>query len=153
MALFKWGCVTLLKLSAQLGIADPLVPRWRDVISRLAPFPVNEFGYMVDSVNGFNVAHRHFSHLFAIYPLHLTNWHDEDGGSAATRALITKSLDRWTGLTCIGGPNKNLCPNGFTFDGAASMSALIPGREQSAAGNVTGFIQSGQMHASTLCVF
>ncbi len=150
MALFKWGALTLLQLASQLDIHDPLIPRWRDVVNRLAPFPTNEHGYMVDSVNGFNIPHRHFSHLFSIYPLHLTNWDDVDGGSPETRELITKSVNRWTGLTCTGGPGKDLCPNGFTFDGAASMSALFPKGGTAAAGNISGFIVSGQMHASTL---
>jgi alpha-L-fucosidase 2 len=150
MSLFKWGAQTLLRITAQLAIEDPLIPRWNDVLVRLAPFPTNEYGYMVDSVNGFDIGHRHFSHLFSIFPLHLTTWDDADGGTPQTRDLITRSLDRWTGLTCTGGPGRDLCPNGFTFDGATSMSALIPGRAPAAAGNVTGFIVSGEMHASTL---
>lgn len=142
----------MLALAKQLNIADPLVPAWHDVVTRLVPFPVNEHGFMVDSVNGFDVGHRHFSHLFSIYPLHLTTWDDADGGSDESRALITASVDRWTGLTCTGGPDHNFCPNGFTFDGAASMSALMntAARAAAAAGNVSGFIKSGQMHAATL---
>ena len=29
LALFKWGCHTLLKASKRLGIDDPLIPRWK----------------------------------------------------------------------------------------------------------------------------
>lgn len=146
LALFSWGLRTLLNITAALGISDPLQTTWEHTLAHLTPFPTNENGYMVDAVHGFDVSHRHFSHLFAIYPLHLAPWEDVDGGSDATRALITTSLDRWTGLTCVGGH----CPNGFTFDGSSSISASIPSRGPAAAGNISGFITSGLMHASTL---
>lgn len=54
-------------------------------------------------------------------------------------------MDRWTGLTC----KSNECPNGFTYDGAASMSALL-GRPEAAVGNLTGFLLSGKVHDSTM---
>jgi alpha-L-fucosidase 2 len=146
LALFQWGLRTLLALNS----SDPLAPTWRDALATLAPFPVNEHGYMVDAAHGFDVSHRHFSHLFAIYPLHLNAWADADGGSPASRALLLQSLDRWTGLTCTGGAGHDLCPNGFTFDGAASISALVPARAAAAAGNISGFVASGLMHAATL---
>jgi hypothetical protein len=149
LALFKWGVRTLLSLAARLDIADPLIETWQDVLVRLVDFPVNEHGYMVDSVNGFDLKHRHFSHLFAIYPLHLTAWADEDGGSEYTRALISTSLDRWMSLTCTLGPRGDFCPNGFTFDGLSSISALAA-RPGAAVGNISGFIESGLMHAATL---
>lgn len=150
LMLLSWGLQTLLELVEELDLqTEPLVPAWRDVCSRLAPFPTNEYGYMVDTMHGFDLSHRHFSHLFAIYPLHLTPFSDADGGSNTTRDLISRSVDRWTGLTCNGGAGRNLCPNGFTFDGAASMSAVM-GRPDAALGNLTGFIYSGLMHAATL---
>jgi len=145
LALFKWSAETLLELATTLDIADPLIPVWQDAVSRLTPFPVNEHGFMVDSVNGFDIPHSTFSHLFAIYPLHLTTWDAADGGSNASQALIATSLDRWTGLTCPGG-----CPHGFTYDGAASISALIAPRAAAASGNISGFMYSGMMHAATL---
>jgi hypothetical protein len=99
---------------------------------------------MVNSNTPFSVSHRHFSHLFHIYPLHVVVM----GASAHDDALITTSLDKWTGLTC---GKDGACPNGFTFDGAASMSALIPGREDAAAGNISQFVlKSGKVHKSTM---
>ena len=56
------------------SIHDPLVPIWTSALSRLAPLPVGKNGYNVSLGVGFDVAHRHFSHLFAMYPLHLTAW-------------------------------------------------------------------------------
>lgn len=35
LALLKWGCLALPDASQRLGIADPLVPRWREVAARL----------------------------------------------------------------------------------------------------------------------
>ena len=145
VALFKWGAATLLELSSEFGIDDPLVPDWKSIIQSLTPGPVDADGsYMVNSNTPFSVSHRHFSHLFHIYPLHVVVM----GASAHDDALITTSLDKWTGLTC---GKDGACPNGFTFDGAASMSALIPGREDAAAGNISQFVlKSGKVHKSTM---
>lgn len=80
--LFKWGAATLLELSSEFNISDPLIPNWQSIVQRLTPGPVDANGsYMVNSNTPFNVAHRHFSHLFHIYPLHLvtmgSNPHDD----------------------------------------------------------------------------
>ena len=144
VALFKWGASTLLELSSEFNIVDKLIPEWQIIVKTLTPGPIDSDGsYMVNSNTPFSVPHRHFSHLFHIYPLHLTTY----DGSDADRALVQRSLDKWTGLTCKGGA----CPHGFTFDGAASMSAMIPGREDAAAGNLTYFVlRSGKVHKSTM---
>ena len=142
VALFKWGAATLLELNAEFGMNDVLVPEWQAIVEKLTPGPIDNGGsYMVNANTPFNVSHRHFSHLFHINPLHVVT----HGDDAAANTLITKSLDKWTGLTC---GSKGSCPNGFTYDGAASMSALIPGRADAAAGNLTRFIvESGKVRA------
>jgi alpha-L-fucosidase 2 len=71
-------------------------------------------------------------------------------GTPASRDLIARSLDRWTSLTCAG--SRSGCPNGFTFDGAISMSALMTtdaARREDAAAFANGFVHSGLLHAST----
>jgi len=73
LALFKWGCLTLLTASKRLGIDDPLIPRWREVASKLVDFPVDEHGFRLGSNQSSWAEHRHFSHLLMIYPLYLVN--------------------------------------------------------------------------------
>jgi alpha-L-fucosidase 2 len=73
LALFKWGCLTLLEASARLGIDDPLVPRWRAVVERLPDFAVDEHGFRLGRDQSSPDDHQHFSHLLMIYPLHLRN--------------------------------------------------------------------------------
>lgn len=152
LALFAWGARTLMALDAEFSIDDPQLPYWTRVTTSLAPYPISQqgHGYNVSLGVGFDVSHRHFSHLFALFPLHNVVYEDVDGGSPASRDLFARSLDRWTGLTCSGGAGP--CPNGFTSDGAASLSALMgsnASRAELAAGFVHGFVHSGLMHAST----
>ena len=73
LALFRWGCHALLETCRRLGIDDPLVRRWRDVIDRLIDFPADENGFMLGSDQTAWTDHRHLSQLLMIYPLHLVN--------------------------------------------------------------------------------
>ena len=155
LALFAWGLRTLLQLDARFALRDPLAPAWARALAALAPLPVNEHGYMVSDGVGFDVPHRHFSHLFAMYPLRLNAWLPADGGTPASRALFAASLDRWAGLTCVGNATGDgrACPNGFTYVGVAVMSASMADddmRLAAAVGNISGFIRGGMLHASTL---
>ncbi len=77
LALFKWGCYTLLKASKRLGIDDPLIPRWKNVVENLVDFPVDENGFRLGSEKTSSPTHRHFSNLLMIYPLHLVNIEQE----------------------------------------------------------------------------
>ena len=155
LALFQWGLRTLLRLNERFKLEDPQAPAWAHALATLAPLPLNEHGYMVSEGVGFDVAHRHFSHLFAMYPLRLNTWMPADGGTPASRALFAQSLDRWAGLTCVGNATGDgrACPNGFTYVGVASMSASMAdddSRLAAAVGNISGFIRGGLMHAATL---
>ena len=80
LALFKWGCLTLLKASKQLGIDDPLIPRWREMASELIDFPADENGFRYGSKETSPVSHRHLSHLLMIYPLYLVNIEQKGSG-------------------------------------------------------------------------
>ena len=152
LALFYWGAKTLVALAARFSLADPLVPAWRRVLAALAPYPTDPaHGYNVSLGVGFDVPHRHFSHLFALFPLHNVAYEDADGGTPASRDLFARSLDRWTSLTC--GGVTTACPNGFTYDGAVSLSALMTtdtSRREAAAAFADGFVRSGLLHASTM---
>ena len=54
LALFKWGCYTLLNASKRLGINDPLIPKWKNVVENLVDFPVDEDGFRLGSEKSFS---------------------------------------------------------------------------------------------------
>ncbi|MEV0114241.1 hypothetical protein AB0H77_13465 [Streptomyces sp. NPDC050844] len=112
LMLLAWGCRTLLDTAELLGVDDELAPRWREVGSRLAGYPTDANGYMIGADIPFAKSHRHYSHMLAVYPLY-----EATGRTADERALIEKSLAHWVGFEGA--------LQGYTFTGAASMSALL----------------------------
>jgi hypothetical protein len=87
LALFKWGCLTLLKANKRLGIDDPLIPRWKAVVERLPAFPVDEHGFKLgrDSSSPGNC--QHLSHLLMVYPLYLVNIEQPGAGEVLRRSF------------------------------------------------------------------
>ncbi|MFJ2177927.1 glycosyl hydrolase family 95 catalytic domain-containing protein [Streptomyces sp. NPDC087851] len=112
LALIRWGCQTLLDSAELLGVEDESAPRWREVLARLTPYPVDGNGFMIGADTPYAQSHRHYSHLLMVYPLYLVNW-DQPG----SRELITKSLTHWHALT---GAHR-----GYSYTGAASMYAMM----------------------------
>jgi alpha-L-fucosidase 2 len=112
LALLRWGCATLVETAERLKINDPLLAQWRDVLANLTPFPVDDTGLMIGRDRPLRESHRHYSHLLAIYPLHVIT-PDRSGD----RALIEKSLAHWTSM-----PDKF---RGFSYTGASSMYSLL----------------------------
>jgi hypothetical protein len=91
LALLRWGLQTLLAINERLGLNDPLAEKWQTVQQKLEPFNVDEAaGYMIGKNVKFDQGHRHFSHLFMVYPLHLV-----DPTNPAEQQLIKKSIDNW----------------------------------------------------------
>jgi alpha-L-fucosidase 2 len=134
--LLRWSCRTLLDAARELGRDDPLAPRWQEVLERLAPYAVDENGFMIGAGVPFAKSHRHYSHLLAVYPLHLVHWEQEEN-----RDLIARSLAHWIGFEGA--------LRGFSFTGAASISAQM-GRGEEALGFlrelVARFIQPNTMY-------
>ncbi|MET9477737.1 glycoside hydrolase family 95-like protein [Streptomyces sp. NPDC002922] len=112
LMLLRWGCRTLLDSAEQLGVHDPLTARWQEVLAKLAPYPVDANGFMIGAGVPFAKSHRHYSHMLAVYPLY-----ELTGATPDERALIEKSLAHWVGFEGA--------LQGYTFTGAASMSALL----------------------------
>ena len=133
LALFRWGLETLLA-NYQPGLTQP-ESYWSDILTRLAEPPINEYGYMVNNATSFDVAHRHFSHMFHIYPLRMTH----------NTSLIAATLDRWTNLSCPA----HMCDNGYTFSGASSVSSIL-GRADDAEDFLLKLLTSPKIHQSTM---
>ncbi|MBD3006935.1 glycoside hydrolase family 95-like protein [Streptomyces sp. 5-10] len=112
LMLLRWGCATLLDSARILGVKDPSAPRWREVLTKLTPYPVDENGFMIGAGVPFAKSHRHYSHMLAVYPLYEVTWEDP-----AKRELIETSLNHWVGFEGA--------LQGYTFTGAASMSAQM----------------------------
>ncbi|WP_125263981.1 glycosyl hydrolase family 95 catalytic domain-containing protein [Streptomyces alboflavus] len=112
LMLLTWGCRTLLEAAELMSVDDELAPRWREVLARLVPYPTDANGYMIGADIPFAKSHRHYSHLLAVYPLY-----EVTGRAPAEKALIEKSLAHWVGFEGA--------LQGYTFTGAASISALL----------------------------
>lgn len=112
LALLRWGCMTLLDSCERLKINDPLIPKWKQVLATLADYPVDDNGYMIGRGVPYKKSHRHYSHLFMVYPLHIV-----DTGNPGTAALVDKSIRHWHSL-------KNGL-QGYSFSGGASLYATL----------------------------
>ena len=77
LALFKWGCHTLLHSCKVLELNDPLIPKWTEIVENLIEFPEDQNGFMLGSQQTAYSDHRHLSHLMMIYPLYLVNIEQE----------------------------------------------------------------------------
>ena len=91
------------------------------MLAQLAPYPTDANGFMIGADVPFAKSHRHYSHLLAVYPLY-----ELTGDTPEERALIEKSLAHWVSFEGA--------LQGYTFTGAASISALLrQGRGRAAA--------------------
>ncbi|MBI1369858.1 MAG: hypothetical protein GC162_14535 [Planctomycetes bacterium] len=112
MGVLRWGLRTLIAESVRLGIDDPQLPQWKDILAHLADYPVDDNGFMIARDVPFKGGHRHYSHLLMIYPLYQVNWEQPD-----QRELIQKSVDHWAfGAKAFAG---------YSYSGAASMYASM----------------------------
>jgi len=59
LALLRWGLETLIASAQRLGLDEPLLPRWRDVLANLAPFPTDSAGLMVGRGRPWQQSHRY----------------------------------------------------------------------------------------------
>jgi hypothetical protein len=114
--------VTLLENDRRLGLHDPEAARWKDVLDHLAGYPVDpKDGLMLGAGTPFAKPHRHSSHLFAIFPLHVLNVDDHPGQTD----MMRRSIDHFLSLRgddCM-----------FKFTGAASLYAAIGDGNQALA--------------------
>jgi alpha-L-fucosidase 2 len=112
LSLLRWGLQTLIDLHRRAGDKQAPVASWRDTLARLTPYPVGPNGYSIGRDQPLDQSHRHFSHLFMVYPLRLVT-----GVNVDERTLIEKSLAHWIGLEGA--------LQGQSFVGASAISSLL----------------------------
>lgn len=116
IALARWGYKTLIDCATRLKVDQSSVNAWRDILTNMADYPTDTTGIMVGRDVPFAKPHRHYSHLFCIFPLYEMNIEEEP----ERLPLMEQSIAHFTG---IDGDN---CM--FKFNGASSLwSALGKG--------------------------
>lgn len=112
LALIRWGVNALIEICDILKIDDELMPVWKDVLEKLVEYQIDETGLMIGRGVPLEESHRHYSHLFPIFPLYLINWEQDEN-----KELIERSVDRWINLAGK--------LEGYTYTGAASMCSTM----------------------------
>jgi len=120
LAAIRWSAQTLLAAAARLKIDDPLIPVWKDLLANLTPYPVDEkTGFMIGKDVPLEHSHRHWSHLFMIFPYTLLDLKGPD------RALVEKSIKHYLSMSSAHA--------GYTYSGSAAMAAYLGDGEQALA--------------------
>jgi hypothetical protein len=142
LSVYKWAAQTGLAIAAELEPDDPNATVFRDVLARIAPFPVDAAtgSWSVAADLPYAMPHRHYSHLLMMFDLDIV------GGNAGDADTMRASLDVFFNVTCAGpqahGPDWDSdgeC-RGFTQAALSAMSALM-NRSDAALGNLTKFIE------------
>jgi hypothetical protein len=111
LACVRWLASTLITADTRLKANDPIVADCREVLAKLEPYPIDPAtGILVGKGMPFANSHRHWSHLFMIYPFYEYTWDQPERVK-----LIDQSLRNWT--------DKPGAFAGFSWLGAASMHA------------------------------
>jgi hypothetical protein len=109
LANLRWGLMTLIDIDTTYQINDPRLDDWKDFLANLVDFQTDANGYKISSTIGIpsgGTTHRHYSHLFMLYPYHMVSW-----DNPAENALLTTSLSKWNGN------------QGYSYTGKAAMLA------------------------------
>ncbi|WP_394828158.1 glycosyl hydrolase family 95 catalytic domain-containing protein [Pendulispora albinea] len=117
LSLVRWACATLVESARTLGIDDPRLPRWRDILARLVPYQRDERGTLIGRGVPLAQSHRHFSHLLWLYPLEELRWERPED-----RALMKASFDHWASMRDLW--------HGFSFAAASSMASRMAAPEE-----------------------
>lgn len=112
----RWGCMTLLSINERLKLNDPQENTWKNILDNLVDFPVDKNGFMTAVNKPAPLMHRHWCHLFQIYPYYLCNY-----DNPKDHDVIMRSLKYW------GNPD---IPNTWTQAVISSMySSMHMGEE------------------------
>ena len=112
LSTLKWGCKIVLQLNEQLQLNDSMKATWQDLLANTTPYPHDENGFMIAAGIPFSLSHRHFSHLFMIYPFYEINWDQPEN-----REIIQKSLAHWHSFPSA--------LQGYSYTAGASIYAMM----------------------------
>ncbi|HNX78650.1 MAG TPA: hypothetical protein PKJ24_02150 [Prolixibacteraceae bacterium] len=114
LAILRWLLRSLIEVCGKADLHPSELSSWKEMLSALVPYPVDENGLMIGSNQPVDMSHRHYSHLLALYPLFQL-----DPDSPVDRELVDKSVVHWHRI----GGGKQLA--GYSYTGAASLYAAL----------------------------
>ena len=117
LSLLRWIAGAILYANDRLSLNDPVASSCQKVLNKLTPYPINSHGFMLDRERGFGGSHRHWSHLFMIYPLYEYTYDDP-----TQKDLVEKSLNRWL--------ENDSNFSGYSYAAATSMFAMMEKSQQ-----------------------
>jgi hypothetical protein len=113
IGLAKWGYKALIESANRLQIDKTNVDEWTNILSKMADYPIDSTGIMLGKEVPFAKPHRHYSHLFGIFPLYELNIDNQP----ERLPLIQHSIEHFTSF------NGDDCM--FKFNGASSLWAAV----------------------------
>lgn len=128
LANLRWLLNTLIEISSRQSIYSDEIPKWKAILSKLIPYPIDHNGLMIGSNQPLDISHRHYSHLLALYPLFQLNPELKEDS-----LLALKSIVHWHKIES----GKALA--GYSYTGAASLYAALK-RGDDALANIKQFL-------------
>jgi hypothetical protein len=113
IALARWGFATLISTAERLKIKDSNIPIWKDRLANMADYSIDQNGIMIGKDVPFAKPHRHYSHLFSIFPLYEMNM-DKDPTRIPMMRTSVQHFTDLDGDNCM-----------YKFSGAASLWASL----------------------------
>ena len=117
LSLLRWIAGAVLYANERLRLNDSVASSCQKVLNKLTPYPTNGYGFMLDKDRGFGGSHRHWSHLFMIYPLYEYTYDD-----LTQKGLVEKSISRWL--------ENDSNFSGYSYAAATSMFAMMGQSQQ-----------------------
>lgn len=119
-----------MSLAARYGLTSPYLAQWQATLARMTWFPVDAASGTLEIYRGipYGTPHRHFSHLFSIWPLHLLNV-----SNATQYTLAQRSINLW-----LATPERD----SMFYRPAASAMNVILGQRAAAFDNITDLLHS-----------
>lgn len=112
LSIFKWMMKAMVYANDRLDLNDSIISEVKEVLDNLVEYSVDpDEGFMVGKDQKFAYSHRHWSHLFMIYPFYEYTYDNTEQG-----ILIDKSLQHWLSYS--------EAYRGYSWLAAASMAAM-----------------------------
>jgi alpha-L-fucosidase 2 len=128
LSLLRWLAKSIIQANTRLALNDPVATDCQNTLNNLTPYCTDATGFMVGKNMPLTSSHRHWSHLFMIYPLYEYTYDDSSQVS-----IINTSLNHWLGMTSAF--------QGYSWIAAASIYAMM-GNGNSALTNYKTFLDN-----------